>query len=332
MRWSERVGGELLRVLRPLRADGRHPRAVLVLRVVLLVLLERGLRLVGEPPGEAVVLLAVGGQLHFLDLRVAEVLERELVVRLVHHEEVVPAGEDHRLVVGRHLGPAWLLGVGLMVRQERQFGRWRGRTRSRGSWWSWAARRRVAGRAGLFLVLLEVYFLRLVGLSLLECLLVGLLLVYLLLFCLLDVLRLLLVCLLNGAFLLLATSSCFFSPTISASFGTSSSKRMAVSFFTHFIVAGVMGRCCDSYGMRVMFGEHRGHLRVVPQGRLRALQRVHQHELPALRRFEGVPEAVARLRPRGARRSCRRPACRPWWPSSATRGRSWASAAGGRRR
>ena len=159
---------ELLRVLRPLRADGRHPRAVLVLRVALLVLLERRLRLVCEPPREAVVLLAVGGQLHFLDLRVAEVLERELVVRLVHHEEVVAAGEEHGLVVGRHLRPAGLLGIGRMVGQERQLARGEVVLEVEGL----GGLRRLgvgfAGRAGLLLVLLDVYLLRLVGLPLFD--------------------------------------------------------------------------------------------------------------------------------------------------------------------
>ena len=37
-----------------------------------------------------------------------------------------------------------------------------------------------------------------------------------------------------------------FSPTIFASFGTSISNRIAVSFFTHFIVVGWMGRCWES--------------------------------------------------------------------------------------
>ena len=43
-----------------------------------------------------------------------------------------------------------------------------------------------------------------------------------------------------------------FSPTIVASFGTSTSNRIAASLFTHFIVAGWIGRCWESYGMRVM--------------------------------------------------------------------------------
>ena len=39
---------------------------------------------------------------------------------------------------------------------------------------------------------------------------------------------------------------------MSASFGTSTSKRSAESCLIHFIVAGVIGRCCESYGRRVM--------------------------------------------------------------------------------
>ena len=102
-----------------MHVDRRHARVLrvdvlallLLLLVFLLLLLLLLLLLVLIPARRrcgsvAVVLLAVGRQLDFDDGRVVGLLERLGVVVGVHHEEVVVAGEDHGLAVGRERRPA----------------------------------------------------------------------------------------------------------------------------------------------------------------------------------------------------------------------------------
>jgi hypothetical protein len=111
--------GDFFRVLGPDDADGRRPEVL----AVLLVLLVLFLVLVVERPGVAVMLLAVGCQLLLFDLGIVGLLLGQFVAFGVHHEEVVTAGEDDRLLVGRDRGPAGPLGRLFVVLEERELAR-----------------------------------------------------------------------------------------------------------------------------------------------------------------------------------------------------------------
>ncbi len=108
--------GDLLGILGPDDHPGRGAEVL----AVLLVLLELFLVLVVEIPGVAVVLLAVGRQLDLLDGLVVGLLLGQLEALGVHQEQVLAAGEDDRLLVGRDRGPAGPLLGGLVVLEERQ--------------------------------------------------------------------------------------------------------------------------------------------------------------------------------------------------------------------
>ncbi len=69
------------------------------------------------------MLLAVGGELRLDDRLVVGVLRRFLEVRRVHHVEVVVAGEDDRLAVGRERRPRRATRLLGMVFDQRDFAR-----------------------------------------------------------------------------------------------------------------------------------------------------------------------------------------------------------------
>ena len=128
---------ELARVARPLHRHRRHARVLrvgvlallLLLLVVLLLLLLLLLLLVllvaaaTAAARVAVEILAVGRQLDLDDGLVVRVLEGLGVVLRVHHEEVVVAREEDRLVVGRERRPAQRARLGLVVLEQRHPGR-----------------------------------------------------------------------------------------------------------------------------------------------------------------------------------------------------------------
>ena len=123
---------ELARVARPLHLHRRHARVLrvdvlalllllLVFLLLLLLLLLLLVLLVATPAAAArvaVEILAVGRELDLDDGLVVGVLESLGVVLGVHHVEVVVAGEEDNLVVGREGRPAKRPRLGLEVLEQ----------------------------------------------------------------------------------------------------------------------------------------------------------------------------------------------------------------------